>query len=170
MDVAQALTNILEVPSLPGLLNLPGPSALTYEYLLALVASVTYRSPTRAPVVPKAVALALSRLAQNVWWPTLSPDEIERRYIDDAEVPGDWDKFGIVPDEIEEHAITYLRRYRSACVCLSPFASRSLSAPLLCCFLGSRPRPASDRRGCAHPGDRGRDVAEGRGLGLWATA
>lgn len=116
MDVAQALTNILEVPSLPGLLNLPGPSALTYEYLLALVSSVTYRPPTRAPVVPKRVALFLARAAQNVWWPALSPDEVERRYINDVEVPGDWDKVGVTPTEIEENAIVYLRRYRSAYV------------------------------------------------------
>ena len=94
MDVAQALTNILEAQSLPGLLNLPGPSRLTYEYLLALLSSVTFQHPTRAPVVPKQLALLAARVAQNVWWPALSPDEVERRYIDDAEVPGDWDKVG----------------------------------------------------------------------------
>ena len=131
MDVAQALANILEVPSLPGLLNLPGPSSLTYEYLLAMIESVTFRPPSRAPVVPKSVALALSRLAQNVWWPALSPDEVERRYISDAEVPGDWDKVGVEPTEIEDNAILYLRRYRSAYVRLLGFACAqfSLTAP-----------------------------------------
>ena len=124
MDVAQALANVLTMKPLPGTFNLPGPSTLTYEYLLTLVSTITYNPPSRAPTVPKSVALALARAAQLPWWPMLSPDEVERRFIDDAEVPGDWDKFGIVPDEIEEHAITYLRRYRSACVCLSPFAFR----------------------------------------------
>ena len=62
------------------------------------------------------VALALAKAAQAVWWPALSPDEVKRRYIDDVDAPGDWDKVGVVPDEIEQHAITYLRRYRSACV------------------------------------------------------
>ena len=122
MDVAQALTNILEEPSLPGLLNLPGPSTLTYEYLMALVASVTYNPPTRAPVVPKQAALLLARAAQSVWWPALSPDEVERRFINDVEVPGDWDTVGVVPTEIEESAIMYLRRYRSAYV-FSPLGS-----------------------------------------------
>ena len=137
MDVAQAMTNILEVPSLPGLLNLPGPSTLTYEYLLSLVASVTYRPPTRAPVVPKQVAEFLARVAQNVWWPALSPDEVERRYINDVEVPGDWDKVGVAPTEIEENAILYLRRYRTSCVLslvASPGASHTDSfagAPLV---------------------------------------
>ena len=114
MDVAQALTNILEYPSLPGLLNLPGPSTLTYEYLLSLVSSVTYNPPSRAPVLPKRLALLAAHAAQNVWWPALSPDEVERRYINDAEVPGDWDKVGVEPTEIEENAILYLRRYRTA--------------------------------------------------------
>jgi NADH dehydrogenase (ubiquinone) 1 alpha subcomplex subunit 9 len=54
-----------------------------------------------------------------VWWPALNPDEVERRYIDDSNVAGDWDAVGIIPDEVEAHAITYLRRYRSACVFFS---------------------------------------------------
>ncbi|KAI0771176.1 NADH dehydrogenase [Trametes elegans] len=114
LDVAQALANVIQIPSMPGTFNLPGPSVLTYEYLLTLVNTVTYNPPSRAPTLPKPVALWLSKLAQNVWWPAISPDEVLRRYIDDVDVPGDWDKFGITPDEIEEHAITYLRRYRSA--------------------------------------------------------
>jgi len=114
MDVAQALTNLISIPSMPGTYSLPGPSEMTYEYLLSLVANVTYNPASRAPVVPKAVALALARVAQAIWWPTLSPDEVRRRYINDADVPGDWDKFGVVPDEIEQHAIAYLRMYRSA--------------------------------------------------------
>ena len=99
---------------MPGTFNLPGPSTMTYEYLLTLVSTVTYNPPSRAPTLPKPVALWLAKVAQNIWWPAISPDEVLRRYIDDVDVPGDWDKFGITPDEIEEHAITYLRRYRSA--------------------------------------------------------
>jgi len=114
MDVAQALTNLVEMPALARTLSLPGPSTLTYEYLLQLVSSVTYNAPSGAPVLPKSAALLLSRMAQNVWWPVLSPDEVERRYIDDVETPGDWELFDIVPDEIEMHAIKYLRQYRSA--------------------------------------------------------
>ncbi|KAH9933238.1 NADH dehydrogenase [Epithele typhae] len=114
LDVAQALANTFTMAPIPGTFNLPGPSTLTYDYLLALVSTITYNPVSGAPTMPKRVALALSSLAQNVWWPLISPDEVERRYIDDATVPGDWATFGVVPDEIEEHAITYLRRYRSA--------------------------------------------------------
>lgn len=115
LDVAQALTNLMDIPQLPGTFSLPGPSTLTYEYLLDLVASVTLHPLSRAPVLPKAVASTLARAAQLVWWPTLSPDEVTRRYIDDSDVPGDWAAFGMGElSEIENHAITYLRRYRSA--------------------------------------------------------
>jgi NADH dehydrogenase (ubiquinone) 1 alpha subcomplex subunit 9 len=116
MDVAQALVNLVPSAPLPHTLSLPGPSTLSFEYLLELVESVTIRPPSRAPVLPKRVALTLAKLGQNIWWPTICPDEVERRYIDDADVPGDWDAVGVTPSEIEEHAITYLRRFRSACV------------------------------------------------------
>ncbi|KAF8895416.1 39kDa subunit of Ndufa9, NADH ubiquinone oxidoreductase [Infundibulicybe gibba] len=114
MDVAQALANLMAVPRIAGTLSLPGPSILTYEYLLDLVSSVTLQPPSRAPVVPQPIASALAKVAQTVWWPTLSPDEVIRRYIDDADVPGDWETVGLKPAEVEQHAITYLRRYRSA--------------------------------------------------------
>ncbi|KAJ3537323.1 hypothetical protein NM688_g6708 [Phlebia brevispora] len=71
--------------------------------------------PTPAPVVPKRIARLITELSNRyIWWPTLSPDEVERRFINDVDVPGDWDKVGVVPTEIEDNAITYLRRYRSA--------------------------------------------------------
>lgn len=114
MDVAQALNNLVQLPALAQTLNLPGPSTLTHEYLLDLIAAMTYRAPTRAPTVPKSVALALSKASQNIWWPSLSPDEVERRYIDDSQVQGNWDVVGVTPDDVEPHAITYLRRYRNA--------------------------------------------------------
>jgi NADH dehydrogenase (ubiquinone) 1 alpha subcomplex subunit 9 len=118
-----ALFNLEGMAPLSRTLSLPGPSTLTYAYLLDLISTVTHNPPSRAPTVPKSIALALSRLSQRtMFWPTLSPDEIERRYIDDfgsdqdVEVPGDWDAVGVVPDEIERHTITYVRRYRSAWV------------------------------------------------------
>ena len=116
MDVAQALTNLLSKEASGSTLSLPGPSTLTHEYLLELIASVTYHPISKAPVLPKPIALALAKASQAVWWPTVCPDEVERRYIDDSEVTGDWDAVDIVPDEIEKYAIKYLRRFRSAYV------------------------------------------------------
>ncbi|CEL51784.1 NADH dehydrogenase (ubiquinone) 1 alpha subcomplex 9 [Rhizoctonia solani AG-1 IB] len=114
LDVAQALSNLSIIPNPAQLYNLPGPAYHTYTTMLDLVASVTCRTPTHPLTVPKPIALALARAAQVVWWPALSPDEVVRRYIDDSDVPGDWDALGVTPEEVEGHAITYLRRYRSA--------------------------------------------------------
>ena len=114
MDVAQALVNLSRNPKVTGEINLPGPSTFTYEYLLELVESVTLRPPSKAPGLPKAIAQQIAKLGNAVWWPTLSPDEVTRRFINDSEVAGDWEAVGVVPAEIEDHAITYLRRYRSA--------------------------------------------------------
>jgi NADH dehydrogenase (ubiquinone) 1 alpha subcomplex subunit 9 len=114
MDVAQALANLVSLPPLARDINLPGPSTLSHEYLLDLVSSLTYNPPSSAPVLPKAITkLATDILSKAVWWDAMSPDEIERRYIDDADLPGDWDAVGVNPAEIEQHAITYVRRYRS---------------------------------------------------------
>ncbi|KAI0322421.1 NADH dehydrogenase [Amylostereum chailletii] len=121
MDVAQALSNLIPLPALARTLSLPGPSTLTYEYLLDLVSTLTYNPPSRAPVLPKRLAMMLAAAGQKVWWPAISPDEVIRRYLDDVGADGelegemgDWDVVGVVPDEIERHAITYVRRYRSA--------------------------------------------------------
>jgi hypothetical protein len=129
LDVAQALSNLIGVPAIDRTLALPGPSTLTHEYLLELVSTLTCNPPSRAPIVPKRVALALARVAQRIWWPALSPDEVERRYIDDADTPGDWALVDVEPDEIENHAITYVRRYRSAYVSTLSTASRGLYPP-----------------------------------------
>ncbi|KAF8917056.1 hypothetical protein CPB85DRAFT_1431670 [Mucidula mucida] len=102
-------------PPIAGTINLPGPSTLTYEYLLDMVTAVTLNAPSKAPTIPKAVASLIATAAsRSLWWPILSPDEVTRRYIDDAEVPGNWSEFGVTPSEIEHHAISYLRRYRSS--------------------------------------------------------
>lgn len=114
MDVAQALTNLLTMPKYSGVLNLPGPSTLTYEYLLDMISTVTLRPPSKAPALPKKLAQLISEAGKGVWWPVLSSDEVTRRFINDSQVAGDWEAVGIEPSEIEDHAITYLRRYRSA--------------------------------------------------------
>lgn len=105
---------MLTMPLPTQTLNLPGPSTLTHAYLLDLIASITYNPPSKAPVLPKKLALALSKSSGLVFWPTVTPDEIERRFMDDVDTPGDWDIVDIVPDEVETYAIKYLRRYRNA--------------------------------------------------------
>ncbi|KAF9520846.1 hypothetical protein BS47DRAFT_1481181 [Hydnum rufescens UP504] len=114
LDVAQVLSNLMQIAAPGQTLNLPGPLQYTYNDLLELVTSLTYNPPSRAPTIPKPVALLMTKVAQYAWWPLLSPDEVERRYMDDMDVKGDWDTFGVTAEQIENVAITYLRRYRSA--------------------------------------------------------
>jgi NADH dehydrogenase (ubiquinone) 1 alpha subcomplex subunit 9 len=108
------MSRLVSQAPVPRTLSLPGPETYSVEYLLELVSSVTYRPPSRAIHLPKPVAMLLSRASGLVWWPALSPDQVERRYIDDAEDAGDWEFFGFSPDNLEAHVLTYLQMYRSA--------------------------------------------------------
>jgi len=114
LDVAKALARLSSMAPAALVLNLPGPQTYSVEYLLELVSSVTYQPPSRAMHLPKAVAMLLSRVSGLVWWPALSPDQVERRYVNDTEGVSDWDFFGFSPDSLEAHALTYLQMYRSA--------------------------------------------------------
>jgi NADH dehydrogenase (ubiquinone) 1 alpha subcomplex subunit 9 len=116
IDVAQVLANLMHSTQTTGTFSLPGPVTFTLEYLLEFVQSVAYLPPSHIPYLPKPVMIAFARLAQLPWFPMVSPDELERRYINDADVEGDWDVFGVTPGQIEDHALGALRRFRSACV------------------------------------------------------
>ncbi|KAH8825415.1 NADH dehydrogenase [Flagelloscypha sp. PMI_526] len=118
-DVAQAIVNITRQgpPPVERPLNLPGPATYTHDWLLKMVEAVTLVTPSKAPEIPKRLAMLLGKISQAVWWPTLTPDEVERRFINDLDVNGDWDLLGIPPKELDaDLAITYLRRYRSSYV------------------------------------------------------
>ncbi|KAJ7069878.1 NADH dehydrogenase [Mycena amicta] len=99
LDVSQALADLMTASHLSSrTLALPGPSTLTYEYLLDLVSAVTLRSShSYAPEMPRGLATAIAKVAQSV-----------------CEVVGDWEELGITPSEIEPLALKYLRRYRSS--------------------------------------------------------
>lgn len=96
-------------------LNLPGPVTFNYAEMQKLISLFTFRPVSGVPEVPKRFALFLSKLSQLIWWPSLSPDEIERRFIDDAMVDAtqDWAALGVNPVEVEKIATSVLRRYRS---------------------------------------------------------
>lgn len=152
-DVAAALKVMLDAPvtSVASTFSLAGPQIHTYNSILKLVAQLTLKN-NEAPSIPKAIAKAFASVTNRaIWWPTVSPDEIERRFINDAGVeamtpvdnsafPGGWGpeakndilpgidgepvkgwaELNITPDYIEEHAIKYIRRYRSAATFDSP--------------------------------------------------
>ena len=84
LDVTQALSNFIGMPTIDRMLALPGPSTLAYEHLLELVSTLTCNPPSHALVVSKHVALTLAHAAQRIWWPAPSL-EVELHYIDDAD-------------------------------------------------------------------------------------
>ncbi len=112
MDIAQALSNLMVMPTVDHTLMLPGLSTLTYEYLLKFILMLTYNPLSHTPA------------AQHIWWPVLSPDEVEWRYIDNMDMPGNWAVIGIEPDKIENHTITYVHHYHSTYA--------------ICCFCGAK--------------------------------
>ncbi|GAA5911065.1 hypothetical protein JCM6882_006867 [Rhodosporidiobolus microsporus] len=117
LDVASALNTMYTAPSTLGeTFSLPGPRTYTFEELLRITEAVTLKK-LRGPNFPKPVLQALARAWDLVWWPTLSPDEVTRRFIDDLPVaPGTkgFADLGIEPELLDDLAIVYLRRYRSA--------------------------------------------------------
>ena len=87
VDVASALNTMLTAPltSVASTFVLPGPQAYTHNELLNLVSFFTMKPVSNYPTVPKALAKFVATLFnRGLWWPTTSPDEIERKYIDDA--------------------------------------------------------------------------------------
>ncbi|KAL7418564.1 Protein-lysine N-methyltransferase efm5 [Cryptotrichosporon argae] len=147
LDVAEALSLMLTAPvtSVASTFALPGPAVHTYQSILELISAMTLKPTSTALTVPKPLAKLFATLVnRGLWWPTVSPDEIERRYIDDAgaqllaesneqgpsgwasanqssaqtgvdgEPVKSWGQLAMTPDHIEEHAIKYVRRYRSA--------------------------------------------------------
>jgi NADH dehydrogenase (ubiquinone) 1 alpha subcomplex subunit 9 len=89
MDVAEALTTMLTAPvtSTASTFVLPGPEAYTFQELLNLVEFFTMRKTPNFPTIPRpAMELIAKVLNKAIWWPTVSPDEITRKYLDDLGV------------------------------------------------------------------------------------
>jgi NADH dehydrogenase (ubiquinone) 1 alpha subcomplex subunit 9 len=110
------LTNLSSLPELDGsTLELSGVVPFSHKELEQLVSLFTFRPVSNVPELPKSLARFLSRVSQLAWWPSFSPDELERRFISnpDHDPSEDWAKVGVSPKEIEDIAISILRRYRS---------------------------------------------------------
>ncbi|SGZ22161.1 BQ5605_C022g09438 [Microbotryum silenes-dioicae] len=126
MDVAQALSIMLTAPSTASsTFAFTGPQTYTFERLLHLVEALTLQKLS-GPNFPKPILALAARLWDLVWWPTLSPDEVTRRFIDDVQIEEGLKGFkdlGIEPDVLEDVAIVYLRRYRSSSYFDLPVAS-----------------------------------------------
>lgn len=92
-DVAEALEVIMnaENTSTGQTFSLAGPKTYTITQMLRLVESLTFNKTLREGLnIPKFALMAAAKMGDLVWWPMLSPDEVERRYLDDkADEPGE---------------------------------------------------------------------------------
>jgi NADH dehydrogenase (ubiquinone) 1 alpha subcomplex subunit 9 len=89
LDVAEALSVMLTAPltSTASTFALPGPEAYSFNELLNLVEFFTFKKLADKPTVPRfAVEMLAKVLNRAIWWPTINPDEIQRKYIDDLGV------------------------------------------------------------------------------------
>lgn len=89
MDVAEALNVILTAPvtSTASTFVLPGPEAYSFNELINLVEFFTLKKLGSAMTIPRPVIeFAAQILNRAIWWPTISPDEIRRMYMDDLGV------------------------------------------------------------------------------------
>ena len=116
-DVAHAMHVMMDAESTIGeTFSLPGPKTYTYNDLIRIAEARTMQKlQGRTP--PRWAASLATRIWENVWWPTISPDEVTRRYMDDKDpAPGTlgFADLGITPDVLDDVAIIYLRRYRSS--------------------------------------------------------
>ncbi|ANB12799.1 putative mitochondrial Complex I, 40kd subunit [Sugiyamaella lignohabitans] len=114
-DVATALEKIGYDDSTAGkTFELNGPKLYTKSELLDAIRDAT-KNEIKDVNISKGAYQAISKLAQNLFWATTSPDEIERMFIDqvvDKNALGFGD-LGITPKSLESRILHLLRFHRS---------------------------------------------------------
>ena len=132
LDVAEALKVMMTADSTIGqTFSLGGPRSYTFEDIIS-IAELNTMNKLQGFNVPRVVASTVLKLYEKVWWPTISPDEVIRRFMND--LPDEmgtlsWDALNMTPDALDELAIVYLRRHRSG---LSEWLCQCVSADSYC--------------------------------------
>ncbi|KAF8250266.1 NAD(P)-binding protein [Wilcoxina mikolae CBS 423.85] len=95
--------------------ELHGPREYSKEQIAHLVYRMILKERKRVNL-PKPLMKAMAKCLNMVWWPTYSPDEIEREFIDQKIDPTakTFKDLGITPSELDDMAFKYIRDYRSA--------------------------------------------------------
>ncbi|VVT58130.1 uncharacterized protein SAPINGB_P006052 [Magnusiomyces paraingens] len=115
VDVAAALEQIGYDDATTGkTFELYGPKELTMAEIQALVQGATSNEQTVLNL-PKQLYLAFAKATQLIYWPTLSPDQVERMFIDQVIDPNaeTFASLGIEPAQLESLVIKYVRHWRS---------------------------------------------------------
>lgn len=114
-DVAKGLEALMYDDSTAGqTFEFYGPN----EYSMREIADLVDREivkKRRHINLPKPVFKALARAFDFIWWSTISPDEVERQFINQVVDPNakTFKDLGIEPDDIKQWVLHYTRQYRS---------------------------------------------------------
>lgn len=115
IDVAKGLEKMMYDDSTAGqLFELYGPK----EYSMRQVADMVDKeilTKRRHINLPKKVFQTIAKGLDYIWWPTISPDEVERQFIDQVIDPHakTLKDLGIEPEDISKWILFYTRHYRS---------------------------------------------------------
>lgn len=122
VDVAEALKRLMdaELSSVGQTYNLAGPKTFTHAEFLAFIRAYTLdpKHLTEAAIPKPLLKLFATLTNKFLWWPTMDADFVERQNIDERtdtqirhlrdgslSVAESWDRVGIEPDTMEEHAL-----------------------------------------------------------------
>lgn len=121
-DVGRALYQMMLDDSSAGqTFELYGPKSLSIKQVTELINKHTGRKH-RLFNIPKPAMLLFSRALSYLWWNVLSPDEIERQFIDQQidTTAKTFADLGITPDEFENTIPKYIRFYRPSSLYNAP--------------------------------------------------
>ncbi|KAI8818134.1 uncharacterized protein EV422DRAFT_538840 [Fimicolochytrium jonesii] len=116
-DVAHVLAKLQYDDRAVGkIVELYGPKEYHYAALVEFFLDITRREKSAIPV-PKVIAKAIAAASNAVMaFPVISPDEVERLFVDDTPTPGalTFDDFNVKPFTVEDQIIRFAGLYRSA--------------------------------------------------------
>jgi len=117
IDVGRALEKMmLDDATAAQTYELYGPDLLTQKDLVNLISKTTRRS-YRHINLPRPVVMAISTvLDKAIWWPTISPDEVKRQFIDQTidKSAKTYLDLGMKPGAVKDFVNHYMLPYRSS--------------------------------------------------------
>lgn len=115
LDVARALEMIGYNDSTAGkTYELYGPKEYAMEEIIQQIRDATFSDITTINI-PKKLFKLIADLQQWIYWPTTSPDQVERMFMDQVIDPNaeTFEHLGIKPQNLEDNVLSIVRHYRS---------------------------------------------------------
>lgn len=114
IDVAAALERIcFDDSTVAQTFELYGPQKFTQKQIIDMV-SETLRKEVRHIELPKALYQAYTKATQAIWWPTYSPDQVERQFLSQKIDPSakTFNDLDLTPMELPDLMFKLIRPYR----------------------------------------------------------